>query len=103
MSSQNRSRLRPEARRELILRAAVEVAREHGYLRMTREQIADRAGVSTGLVTWYCGAMDQLRKTVMQHAVADGDLTIIGQGLAGGDPIAKRADTKLKRAAIEVV
>lgn len=94
------ARLKPEIRRAQILEFAVQAAREHGYQRITRDDVARRAGVSTGLVTRYFNTMPQLKRAVMRYAVRHEILEIVAQGLAAADPHARKASQELKQRAI---
>jgi len=93
-------RIKPNERRVSILDAAVRVAERHGYISMTRQQIADEAGVSGPLVQHYFHTMPKLRRAVMRHAVKRGCLPIIAQGLVAKDEQATLAPEELKRAAL---
>jgi DNA-binding transcriptional regulator YbjK len=98
-----RSRADPKLRSEHILRTAVNAATLYGYNNMTREQVAEAAGVSMGLVSKYFKTMPQLRRDVMRYAVRNKILSVVAQGLAAGDKHAKKADEKLKREAAELL
>lgn len=93
-------RLGKDKRREEILSASVDIAKERGYLNITREEVAERAGVSSGLVTTYFDSMTQLKKELMQRAVDLEILEIIAQGLTLSDPIAESASIFLRAKAI---
>lgn len=97
------TRLKPNDRRDQILDAAIHVAEREGYARMTRDQIADHAGVATGLVSHYFGTMPQLRRTVMRHAVIRENLIVIGQGIAAGDLHALKAPYEVKQDAMRAL
>lgn len=97
------ARLKPEIRRAQILQHAVEAARDHGYQRITRDEVARRAGVSVGLVTRYFTTMPQLKRSVMRFAVRNEILEIIAQGLAAADPHARKAAPELKQRAVETL
>jgi AcrR family transcriptional regulator len=56
----NRSRKRPEERREEILHAAADIALEEGLERITLRAVADRLGVRPGLITHYFPAAEDL-------------------------------------------
>lgn len=78
--------LSAEVRRELILKAAVEVARvPGGWSTLTRERIALYAGVSDGLVSLYLGDMKDVRRSIMREAVRDEIFEIIIQSLVAYD------------------
>jgi AcrR family transcriptional regulator len=99
--SNKRKRLDRDTRRDEILAAALQLARVHGYNRITRDQIAAHAGVSMGLVTLYLGTIPNLRRDLMRAAVSKGIPEIIAQGLAAGDPHAVKASPELKRRATD--
>ncbi len=86
-----RNRLDAELRRLDILEAAAQVAIEHGYRQITQAQIAEKADISAGLITYHFSSMAKLRKKLMVWAVQEKNLTIIAQGLAMHDPIALAA------------
>lgn len=94
-----RKRLKPAHRRRQILDAALALAERQHYATMTRDGVAEAAGVSMGLVTRYFSTMPQLRRAVMRAAVADGNVAVVGQGLAHRDPQALKADATLRAAA----
>jgi len=95
-----KKRANPTLRKESILSAAVLLAAKHGYLRVTRDQIAEAAGVSGGLVTRYFGTIAQLRRDIMRKAVSSGQLTVLAQGLAADDPHAKKAPAEMIQKAL---
>ena len=95
----NAKRTDPTVRIEALLTAALEVAEAKGWARMTRECIASAAGVSPALVSLRLGTMDALRRSVMRAAVRRRCVPVVAQGLAAGDPHARRADDELKREA----
>lgn len=94
-----KARANPELRKSSILDAAVELSRKEGYANISRQQIADRAGVSTGLVTKYFGTMPQMRRAIMRSAIARSIPEIVAQGMACGDRHAGKAPDELKDAA----
>lgn len=98
-----RSRTDPKLRMRQILVVAVDVAREVGYNHMTREQVAEAAGVSMGLVSKYFNTMCQLRRDVMRYAVKNEVLEIIAQGLVHKDKHARKASDELKDKALSLL
>ncbi len=94
-----RKRVHPTIRRDLLLDAAVTVARRDGFNSMTRNSIAEQAGVSPPLVSRYLGTMKQLKRDVMRSAVQRSILPIVAQGLALGDPHAMKAPFDLRERA----
>ena len=99
----NKTRTNPELRKEHILDTAVAVARSFGYNKITRDQVAEAAGVSPGLISRYFPAMAQLRKAVMRQAVRHEIPEIIAQGLAADDDRAKSAPSELKSKACQLL
>lgn len=95
-----KSRTDPKLREASILNAAVELSKELGYQNITRDGVAERAGISMGLVTRYFGTMVNLQRAVMGAALRDGIAEIIAQGLAHNDPRARKAPPELKERAI---
>lgn len=93
-------RLHPRERTELILSAAVDVAKEKGFFNVTRENVATKAGCSVGIITLRFKTMPALRSAVMRRAVRDKVLTIIGQGVAAGDRIASTVPASLRKRAV---
>lgn len=89
-----------ENRNRSVLEAAVELAGSHGYAKITRQQIAERAGVAVGSVNNAFGTMEALRDAVMATAVARGIARIVGQGLADQHPAAVAAPPELKQSAL---
>ena len=94
-------RLKHKDRKALLLEQAMVVASKQGYAQFTRKNLADRAKVHTTLVTYYFGNMNKLRNCIMREAVRTNNYTIVGQGLANRDPIAKKASPYIRRKALE--
>lgn len=91
-----KTRTNPELRTEHILNVAVKMSIKQGYDKITRDGIANEAGVSMGLVTRYFSSMKQLRRAVMRHAVNNDIPSIVAQGLINNDPHARKASDELK-------
>ena len=83
-----------------ILDAACFVAIRDGFNNITRESIAQKAGVSTGTVSQSFGTMIKLKRSVMRHAIQDEILEIIAVGLGINDKTAMKIDTELKQRAL---
>ena len=99
----NKKRVNPELRKENILNAAIELAKAVGYYKVTRDDIAERAGVSMGLVSRYFGNMHQLRKAIMRSAVKQDIPEIVAQGIVNGDSFALKAPPELKNRAADFI
>jgi AcrR family transcriptional regulator len=96
-------RLPPKARGQMLLEVALRCAKVHGLAGLTRDKIATAADVSPALVSARLGTMVNLRRSVMRHAVAEGELRVIAEGLATRDPIALKAPEALRRQALASV
>lgn len=98
-----KSRANPNMRKDHILSVAIDIARKIGCDKITREEVAERAGVSVALVSRYFGTMVKLRRSVMRAAIKQEIPEIVARGLAIGDPHAKKAPETLKTLAINTL
>jgi len=87
-------------RAERVCRAAVAVAGAEGLAAVSRSRVAEAARVSLGTVSNAYGTMQALRDAVMHEAVSRPILSILAQGLAMGDPIARAAPEPVRQAAL---
>lgn len=85
--------------RQIVVEATL-LAATHGYRAVTRDMVAKAVGCSTGLITHRFGTMPQLRRAVMRYAIRHAVLAVIAQGLAAGDPHARKAPDELKQKAL---
>ena len=97
-----KNRADPALRKEAILRVALDLASRDGYLKITRQQIAEAAGVSTGVINQRFGTMDSLRSDLMRRAVKMQCLPVIAQGLVSKNPHAMKAPIELKEKSLGV-
>lgn len=95
-----RARLMPNLRRDQLIRTAVDLARSHGFVNLTRQQVAEAANTSPALVSHYFDGMHGLTFAMMQHAVATENLTVLAQGIAANHPVAMKAPASLRRRAL---
>ena len=98
-----RTRQRPEARKDLILSHALELAKTDGYQSVTRSAIAEAAGVAPSLISAHFTTMAQLRRVLMHRAIRDEVLQVVAQGLAVKDPDALKAPRELRAVAVELL
>ena len=95
-------KLEARARVAQILKAALELCGEGAhYVRITRDEIAKKAGIPSSLVAYHCGTMADLRRDIMREAVRVENLAVIAQGLAARDRHALKADEALRRRALD--
>lgn len=92
-------RMKPEVRKQDILERALTLAGRHGYLQITRKQIVDAVGVSGPVLNHHFGTMTQFRRQLMRFAIAQNCLAVVAQGLAAGDPQARKAPESLRQRA----
>lgn len=91
------NRYKPAIRRDLILSAAVEVARRPGgWGKLTRQAIAVEAGVSDGLVSRYLGDMSDARRAIMKEAYDKRISEIIFQSVTAHDGYAVKKSSSSK-------
>lgn len=94
-----------DVRANLILIAAIKVARAHGWEAMTRDNVAEEADCAVGTINNMYGTMDDLRHSVMQYTIdliRGGDeseelLIIVGKGLSDKYIEAVKAPTAVKK------
>ncbi len=99
----SKGRTDPALRRDHILDAAIELAKRSSYDKITRDAVADRAGISVALVSRYFGTMPQLKRAIMWAAVTREVPEIIAQGLAQKDKHAAKAPEGLKSRAVALL
>lgn len=83
-----------------ILEVAYAMAQRDGFGTLTRDGVAAEAGVAMGLINHHWVKMSALREAVMQRAVEEENLELIGQGMALGNSIAKSAPLELRTRAL---
>ena len=103
LSRPDRADAQRRERREKLFAAAFETAEAVGYQSISREAVALRAGIAHGAINHEFRTMAGLREELMREAIRTGRLTIIAQGLACGDPIAKEAPQDLRTAAANII
>lgn len=97
------TRLNPAQRRRELLDAALALATEGHYMRVSRYAIAKRAGCSDSLIQHHLGTMCKLRRAVMRAAVMTECLPVIAQGIVAKDPQALKAPAALRERALTSV
>lgn len=71
-----------ESSKAAILDAAVSVARERGLFSFSRIHVAKAANVAESTVSHHFGTMDELRRTIAQHAVDKEIVTLLADASA---------------------
>lgn len=83
-----------------ILEVAYQLAQVDGWNNFKRDDVAEKAGVATGSVSYHFKTMDGLRDAVMRKAVHTRCLSIVADGLAARNACAQAAPEGLKREAL---
>lgn len=89
-----------EDRDSRILEAAIELAQADSYQWITRDQVAEKAGVSPGTVNNVYGVMSNLKRAVLKAAIERRILRIVAEGLGAKHPLALAAPADLKKEAL---
>ncbi|MCM3129712.1 MULTISPECIES: TetR/AcrR family transcriptional regulator [unclassified Paenibacillus] len=66
---ENKQSLIADARREQIIKAAIEVLTEIGYLSTSLSKIANKANISTGLISYHFSGKEDLMKNTLMYLV----------------------------------
>lgn len=92
-----------KATKQIILDTATALSEKHGFRNVTRLQIATKAGIASGTVSYHFGTMVELQNAIMSHAVESKNTKILAQGLGEAHPVAIRAPQTLRVAASKVL
>jgi AcrR family transcriptional regulator len=85
-------------RQHALLAAALALAGEHGYDKVSRRMVGDAVGLSESALSWHWTA-DEFRAAVMERAVRERNLVVVAQGLVNKHPVALAAPVGVRRAA----
>jgi hypothetical protein len=95
------SKLKPKIRKQLIIDAAMRVARRPGgWSSLTRNSIAVEADCCDALISRYLGSMKDVRRVVMHLAIKTEQLDLIAQGIACGYPACLSLSPRLRYKAL---
>ena len=83
---QNRPSFIETARRAQIIECAIDTIAELGFAQASLAQIAKRAGVSTGVISYYFAGKDDLIREVVAHVFETGEAFIRPQVDIGDNP-----------------
>ena len=84
-----------------ILSAALVLASETGYQKLTRDAVARRLGVPSSLIPYHMGTMAEFRRQIMREALRVECLPVIAQGIAARDRHALKAAPELRARALQ--
>lgn len=74
----------------------MQLANLKGFKRVTRNDIADRAEIATGSVSYHYGDMKKLQAAMVARAIETENLKILAQALAERHPLAMKAPEALR-------
>jgi DNA-binding transcriptional regulator YbjK len=95
-------RMKPIERKKIILQAAITLSIRNGYMNITRDQVADFACISHGLVNRYFTDMDTLRTAIMCYGIEHRVHPLIAQGIVNCDKyLIKHCPDEVKREALK--
>jgi AcrR family transcriptional regulator len=86
-----------------ILQAAISLAREGGFSKVTRDNVALAAGVATGLLYHYYDSIDDVKSKVLEVAIEAEDAELLKCGIVAAHPTALGAPDELKKRALELL
>lgn len=89
-----------DAMRSKLLGVAMQLANLHGFGRVTRNMIADRAEVATGTVSYHFKGMRRLEAAMVERAIETENLRVLGQAICAKHPLATKAPEQLQRRAV---
>ena len=95
-------RLPGRERRERLLDAAMPLAELHTYTGVSRDMVAEAAGVSPSLLSRYYTALE-FQTAIMERAVATQNLLVLAQGMVRLHPVAIAAPLELRQAAAAAI
>lgn len=86
-----------------ILRAAVRLARVHGFRNFSRSEVAALAETAEGSINYHYKTFAKLQDAVIKHAVHTEDLPLIAQGLIAKHPAVKNISDELRQRACTAI
>ncbi len=96
----NQTKLEARERIAQILACALLVSSKKGYMKVTRDDIAEQAKVPPSLISYHLGTMPELRRRIMREAIRTECLPVIAQGIGMDDRHLRKAPNELIRKAI---
>lgn len=96
MPKPKQKRLKPEARKEQMLTAALSLAENSHYLTVTRRDIAQALGLSGPAVQYHFKTMKRMRAELIRAAIEREVLPVVAQALVLGNEQAQSAPEALK-------
>lgn len=79
------------------------LANLHGLAGITRDNVAIKAGVAFGSVTYHWRDMKKLRNAMVERAIETENLAIVGQAIAASHPLVKGISQVLRQRAVRAL
>lgn len=81
----------------------MQLANLHGFGKVTRNMIADRAEIATGSVSYHFKDMRKLAAAMVTRSIETENLKVLGQAIAAKHPLALKAPDELRKRAVLAV
>lgn len=88
--------------KQQIMRAATDIAERHGINATTRDGIAAKVPCSGGSVSYHMGDAKHLKRAIVDAAIANKNLRVLGWAIAEKHPRVAGLDAELQRDALRV-
>lgn len=88
--------------KQQIMKAATELAERQGLAATTRDDIAARVPCSGGSVSFHLGKAKHLRRAIVEAALTNKNLRVLGWAVAERHPSVANLDAELQRNALRV-
>lgn len=85
-------------RRAELLAAALPLAAQHGYDRISRAMVAEAAGVAPTLINFYFRHMSVFRSELIAWAIRHSQVDVVAQAMLAGHPAAATVPAALRQA-----
>ena len=89
--------------KDIIVKAAAQMAVRVGYTKLTRSQIAEKLDIFPSSISFHCGTMGDLRCAVIQYAIDNEITAVLCQALADRHPVALKAPKEMKARAAKML
>lgn len=87
----------------IIIKTACQMAVRVGFDKLTRQAIAEKLDIFPSSISFHCGTMGDLRIAVLEYAIENEYLAVLGQGLTARHPVAMKAPAKLRARAARLL
>ncbi len=103
MGDRKFTRLPHDVRYKQILDKAVELVIADGLANLTRDGLAEFAGISQGQIGYYFEDMDGLREAIVLRAIENQNIEVLAEAMRYKHPAIYNLSEKLRKAAIKIL